>query len=295
MIAGVLVVDKPQGPTSHDLVRVARRVLGERRIGHCGTLDPMATGVLALAIGPATRLVQYLSADRKHYDAAVRFGLSTTTHDITGEVVAESPARPTETALRAALDTFAGTQLQRPPAYSAKKVGGVRAHTLARRDTRVEMALAPVEVNVYELVLTGYDGETAMLRLVVSAGFYVRSLAHDLGEALGMGAALSALRRTRAGSFGLEHAVTAEALATSPRPWLEQRVVRPEHLLPDWPAVALTADDAARARRGLDVPVPGNCAAPPPHTRMLDEGGRLIGLAVPSARSGFLHPSIVLG
>jgi tRNA pseudouridine55 synthase len=295
MISGVLVVDKAEGPTSHDLVRVARRALNERRIGHCGTLDPMATGVLALAVGQATRLVQFLSADRKRYDAAIRFGLSTTTYDITGEVVAESAARPTEAALLAALDAFRGTRPQRPPAFSAKKVAGVRAHDLARRDARAVIALDPVAVTIHDLALTSFDGDVARLRLVVSAGFYVRSLAHDLGQALGMGGALASLRRTGAGQFGLEEAISAEELATRSRSWLAERVVPPERLLPDWPTAALNGDDAARARRGLDVPAPRDWSAAPPHARILDESGRLLGLAVPAARPGFLHPSVVLG
>lgn len=295
MISGVLVVDKPAGPTSHDLVRVARRMLDERRIGHCGTLDPMATGVLALAIGQATRLVQFLAADRKEYEATIRFGLSTATYDITGDVVAESAARPTEAALEGALAGFRGTRPQRPPAYSAKKVGGVRAHDLARRDTRVELALEPVEVTIHDLVLTGFDGEAATLRLSVSAGFYVRSLAHELGEALGTGACLASLRRTRAGQFGLEDAISAESLATNAREWLVGRVLPPERLLPDWPAVTLTDTEAARARRGVDFPVPEAWPAAPRHSRILDDSGRLLGVAVPADRPGFLHPSVVLG
>jgi tRNA pseudouridine55 synthase len=294
MISGVLVLDKPEGPTSHDMVRVARRVLGERRIGHCGTLDPMATGVLALAIGQATRLVQFLASDVKHYDATIRFGQATTTYDITGDVVAESGARPTEAAIRTALDAFRGTYLQRPPAYSAKKIGGVRAHALARRDTRVEIALEPVEVTVHALTLASFDGDVATLRLSVSAGFYVRSLAHDLGQALGMGATLASLRRTRAGSFGLDDAVGADVLVAGDRAVVERRIVPLERLLPDWPILALSAGDAARARRGLDVPVPAE-GTPPPRARLLDDRGRLLGLGSPAPRAGFLHPFVVLG
>ena len=294
MISGVLVVDKPEGPTSHDMVRVARRVLGERRIGHCGTLDPLATGVLALAIGQATRLVQFLASDVKQYDAAIRFGRTTTTYDITGEVVVESGERPTGAALQAALAAFRGTHPQRPPAYSAKKVGGIRAHALARRHTRVEIALEPVEVTVHELTLTGFDGDVATLRLSVSAGFYVRSLAHDLGETLGMGAVLQSLRRTRAGSFGLGDAVGAEVLAARDRAAVEARVVPLEQLLPDWPVVALNADDAARARRGLDVPIPAD-TSPLLRARLLDDRRKLLGLGEPSKRAGFLHPFVVLG
>jgi tRNA pseudouridine55 synthase len=221
--------------------------------------------------------------------------LSTTTYDVTGERVAESPARPTEAALLAALNAFRGTYPQRPPAFSAKKVAGARAHDLARRDAHAEIALHPVAVTVHDLALTGFDGDVARLRLVASAGFYVRSLAHDLGVALGMGGALASLRRTHAGQFGLEEAIPIDALATAQRPWLAERIVPLERLLPDWPTAALSGGEAARARRGLDVPVPRDWAAAPLHARILDESGRLLGLAEPARRPGFLHPSIVLG
>ena len=180
MISGVLVLDKPAGPTSHDMVAVVRRALGERRIGHCGTLDPMATGVLALAVGPATRLVQFLAAGRKHYDATVRLGLTTTTYDVTGTVVSESPLRPTEAAVRAALDRFRGTIEQRPPAYSAKKVGGRRAHELARRSDGAGIDLPPVVMLVEELTLVDFTGDEARLQLAVSAGFFICISLSDL-------------------------------------------------------------------------------------------------------------------
>jgi tRNA pseudouridine55 synthase len=295
MISGVLVLDKPQGPTSHDMVAVARRALGERRIGHCGTLDPMATGVLALAVGPATRLVQFLSAEEKHYDAVVAFGRDTNTYDVTGDTVAESPDRPTLEALVAALAPFRGTFAQLPPAYSAKKIGGVRAYRLARREDGATLDLKPVMVTVSQLDLLAFDGDRATLAMRVSAGFYVRSLAHDLGRALGMGATLDALRRTRAGAFGLEDAVTVETMATTSRPALAARLIPLSRLLPELPSLALTAAAAACARRGMDVPLPGDWRGAPELSRLLDDQGDLLALASPAKRPGFLHPSVVLG
>ena len=295
MISGVLVLDKPQGPTSHDMVAVARRALGERRIGHCGTLDPMATGVLALAVGQATRLVQFLASDDKHYDAIVAFGRETNTYDATGDTVAESAERPTREALDAALARFRGRFAQLPPAYSAKRIGGVRAYHLARREDGATLDLKPVTVTVSQLDLLAFDGDRATLAMRVSAGFYVRSLAHDLGRALGMGATLESLRRTRAGNFGLEDAVTVEALATSSSAALAARMIPLARLLPELPALALTPAEAACARRGIDLPLPGAWSGAPELSRLLDERGDLLALATPAKRPGFLHPSVVLG
>jgi tRNA pseudouridine55 synthase len=295
MISGVLVLDKPQGPTSHDLVAVARRQLGERRIGHCGTLDPMATGVLALAVGQATRLVQFLAAEEKHYDAVVTFGRDTNTYDATGDTVAESPDRPTRDAVVAALAGFRGTFAQVPPAYSAKKIGGVRAYHLARREDAATLDLKPVMVTVSQLELVAFDGDRASLAMRVSAGFYVRSLAHDLGRALGMGATLEALRRTRAGAFGLEDAVTVETVATSSAAALAERMIPLARLLPELPSLALTAAEAACARRGMDLALPGAWHEAPRLSRLLDDRGDLLALAIPAKRPGFLHPSVVLG
>jgi tRNA pseudouridine55 synthase len=295
MISGVLVLDKPQGPTSHDMVAVARRALGERRIGHCGTLDPMATGVLALAVGQATRLVQFLASEEKHYDAVVTFGRDTNTYDATGDTVAESPERPTREALVSALAAFRGTFLQLPPAYSAKKIGGVRAYRLARREDGATLDLKPVMVTVAQLDLLAFDGDRATLAMRVSAGFYVRSLAHDLGRALRTGATLEALRRTRAGDFGLEDAVTVETVATSSAAALAERMIPLARLLPGLPSLALTPAEAACARRGMDLPLPAAWHGAPELSRLLGDDGVLIALATPAKRPGFLHPSVVLG
>ena len=210
---GVLVIDKPEGLTSHDVVAAARRILGEKRIGHTGTLDPLATGVLPLACGRATRLVRFLTASDKDYDATMLFGVTTDTLDVTGEETSRSGRAPSRDALVTALRAFEGEQMQAPPAYSAKKVGGRRAYEFARRDEPVE--LAPVRVRVAHIELLAFAGDPSSslgasrcrIALTCSAGFYVRSLVRDLGERLGTGATLEALRRTRSGDFTLDEAV----------------------------------------------------------------------------------------
>jgi tRNA pseudouridine55 synthase len=286
----VLLVDKPAGPTSHDVVQMARRGFGTSRIGHTGTLDPMATGLLVLAVEQATRLVQFLAGDRKTYVADIRFGLSTDTYDVTGETLATSRARPSADALTTALEGFRGDFAQRPPAYSAKKVGGVRAHALARRDNRVDISLGPVPVSVLAIELVAFDGDLARLEMTVSAGFYVRSLAHDLGQALGMGAALEALRRTAAGAFHVAAAIQAEALRTEPRDVLAARLVPLDSLLPDLPALVLPPQQVDWVRHGRDVP--GDAGGT---IRLLDGEGHLIALAAPARQPGFLHGAVVLG
>jgi tRNA pseudouridine55 synthase len=284
---GVLVVDKPAGPTSHDVVAAARRAIGVRAVGHTGTLDPAATGVLALVIGRATRLAPYLGGD-KAYDAVVRFGRATDTYDATGTTVAETEARPSRQALERALEGFRGSFDQVPPPYSAKKIQGVAAYTLARRDRPVQPA--PVRVEVQTLELAAFDGEVARLHLVASAGFYVRSLAHDLGAVLGTGAVLDALRRTRAGPFSLAAAVDASGLDPRHRGALAARLIGIDALLPDLPAVALDASEAALVRHGQDLK-----RSAPPLARLVDDRGRLVAIATPGRRPGFLHPAVVLG
>lgn len=295
---GVLVVDKPQGPTSHDVVSIARRALGERRIGHCGTLDPMATGVLVMAVGVATRLVRYLSSDEKQYDAEVRFGLETDTWDVTGEVRRTSDARPSREAIEDALSRFRGPFLQTPPAFSAKKVAGRRAYDLARSEAPVELKPVPVEARA--LALTGFDGTTAHLTMRVSAGFYVRSLAQELGAALGMGAALERLRRTASGRFTLAQALDFDLLATGCRDEIVAGMAPLASLLPERPFLRLSAEQAASVRHGRDVEA-GNVdwtgQSPDGEivVRLLGPDGSLVAIAGPGALPGFLHPSVVLG
>jgi len=297
---GVLVVDKPAGPTSHDVVAVARRALATSRVGHTGTLDPMATGVLVLVAGRATRLARFMAHDAKDYVAEITFGRATTTSDATGETTRETGSAPTRADLEARVAGALGPQLQTPPAYSAKKVGGEVAYRAARRDT--PLTLAPVPVVVHALTLEAYDRGVARIAMRVSAGFYVRALAHDLGEALGTGAHLSGLRRTRAGAFDLSQAASWQAVATAGRGALVPALLPLERLLPELPRAVLAPDAVMRARQGQIVQVPGatpDTTPPPGPVRLLDEAGHLIGIgtaATPPGRSGaFLQPVVILG
>ncbi len=304
---GVLVIDKPEGLTSHDVVAAARRLLGEKRIGHTGTLDPLATGVLPLACGRATRLVRFLSASDKGYEGSILFGVTTDTLDVTGEETGRSGATPTRDALVAALRSFEGEQLQVPPAYSAKKVGGRRAYDFARRDEPVELAAVPVQVARLELLEFGND--RCRFALTCSAGFYVRSLVRDLGERCGTGACLEALRRTRSGEFTIDEAVPLGALGPAnpersnpesriPNPGIGTLLIPMEKLLPHFPAVTVTAEGLTRVSHGQQVR-PVDLAGGPPSSssewiRLLDAGGALVGLGTLRQPSGFLHPEVVL-
>ncbi|MGE5199000.1 MAG: tRNA pseudouridine(55) synthase TruB [Rhodospirillaceae bacterium] len=294
---GVLVVDKPAGPTSHDVVAVVRRRYRGARVGHTGTLDPFATGVLPIVIGKATRLARYLSGADKEYDALIRLGRATDTHDSTGAVVFEAPAGfvlPAAPAVAALLERYRGTWMQTPPAFSAKLAGGVRAYAQARRGQPVD--LSPVQVTVSELDRVSMEGARVRLRLVSSAGFYVRSLAHDIGLQLGTGATLDGLRRLRSGTFGLAGAVTLDVVAESD---VSGRILPLESLLTDWPAVGLTAEGAAWASHGREIG-PAQCSTAPPRlpagarVRFLGPGGRLVAVGE-TGPGGALHPAVVLG
>lgn len=294
---GVLVVNKQVGHTSHDVVSAARRALREKRIGHTGTLDPTASGVLPLVVGQATRLAQYLTASDKEYEAVIKFGVETDTYDAAGRVVRETGQMPSPEALIAALDRFRGTIDQVPPAYSAKKVDGERAYERARR--AMPVTLTPVQVRVDLLELVEYAPPMATLRVVSSPGFYVRSLAHDLGAAVGTGAMLYALVRRRSGNFSLEDAVTLDELVESEPAAIAQRLVPMERLLSEWPAVELKEAAVRKVAHGQDLG-PADWVGPPPpasapHVRLVSPDGRLVGLAVPAKTAGFLHPAVVFG
>lgn len=291
---GVLVVDKPPGPTSHDVVAVARRTLRTSRVGHTGTLDPLASGVLVLVLGKATRLARYMAHDTKRYLARVAFGTATATYDAEGEVTASTGQHPSPDALAAELAGRLGRQWQVPPAYSAKKVGGQVAHRAAR--AQAPLALDPVAVTVHTLTLVDYVGGIATLDVAVSAGFYVRSLANDLGVALGTGAHLLGLRRTEAGPFGLTQAVGLDVLAADPLA-ARQAVLGLARLLPDLPGLPLTGADADRIRHGVPLPAPPALAAPDAGpVRLLGPEGGLVAIA--DVRPGprpVLQPVVVVG
>lgn len=300
-LEGVLVVDKPEGPTSHDVVTLTRRVLGASRIGHTGTLDPMATGVLPLVIGRATRLAQFLTASDKSYDATIAFGRTTDTYDARGREIATCAERPTREELDAAVARFRGEFEQTPPAYSAKNIDGKRSYELARKGGSKDPPLRPksVRVTARDVELMSFDGETARLAMTVTAGFYVRSLAHDLGEALGCGAVLVALRRTRSGEFGLEPAVPLAEVLQSKREDLITRLIPMSDLLSALPAVTLRGPaNFERLKNGVEMG-PSDLVAPlveaAPVVRLMGPDGDLVGLAKPGKTPGFLHGWVVLG
>jgi tRNA pseudouridine55 synthase len=293
---GVLVVDKPAGLSSHDVVAAVRRALGGARVGHTGTLDPIATGVLPLLIGRATRLARYLAGAHKSYEADVRFGWATDTWDSAG-----APTGPPRSAeldrarLEAALDAFRGTFLQQPPAYSAKKVRGTRAYALARASREVQ--LDPVQVTVASLHLDGLAEDTAKLVLTVSAGFYVRSFAHDLGAALGVGAHLAGLRRTSSGEFDLSQAVSFAALMAN-RGVAAAALIPLGAVLTHLPGCRVNGEGLRWVHHGRDLEprllIDAPPAAPVGPLRLLDEEGALVALAVVREGSGALHPAVVL-
>jgi tRNA pseudouridine55 synthase len=238
---GLLVVDKPGGMTSHDVVSRVRRITGERSVGHLGTLDPMATGVLPLLLGKYTRLAQFFSTADKTYTGSIRFGFATDTYDAEG-VPVEPIVTPSLTldAVRAAASQFHGEIKQMPPAFSAKKISGKPAYKLAREGKPVE--LKPKAIHIHHFIIEGLAGDTAAFQMKVSAGGYVRSVAHELGQALGCSAHLSSLRRTQAGVFTLDQAYALEALSDLGN-HVEQALLHPRTLLPGMPCVI--GDDAA--------------------------------------------------
>lgn len=249
---GLLLVDKPAGPTSHDVVGRVRRILGEGSVGHTGTLDPFATGLLLLLVGESTRLAEYFHRLDKAYRATLRLGRETDTHDRTGTTVSESEAWRTcsRRDVEGCLDAFRGEIRQRPPAYSAKRVDGRRAHEAAREGDELE--LEPERVTVHELELVGWEPPVAELRAVVGTGTYLRALARDVGRELGPGAHLTALRRTRIGPFDVDDAVPAEEL--EPGLGLDLPHFRPSAEAVDWlPRRRVSAEEARRVGHGQRI------------------------------------------
>ncbi len=306
---GVLVVDKPSGLTSHDVVAHARRALGVRRVGHIGTLDPVATGVLPLVVGRATRLASLLSAGRKTYEGCILLGVSTDTYDATGTITADARDRlgtglvnaPDRAAIEQAVEAFVGTWPQRPPPFSAKKIRGVRAYKLARRNQPV--APDPVEVTVHAVDVLAVDGTRVQCRVTCDPGFYMRAFAHDLGAALGCGACLEALRRHRNGAFDLRGAVSLDDIEAL-GPSVADRMVPLPDLLPELPRLVLTEHGARRARHGNDLTA-ADIVSPstdwPSRTassgvavaKLYDGEGVLLAIAKADA-ARLLHPTIVL-
>ena len=300
---GLLVVDKPVGPTSHDVVARVRRITGERRIGHTGTLDPRASGVLPLVLGRATRLARFLAAADKSYTAVVRLGVATDTYDADGRPVGGpyTGPGPDRVAIEGALEGFRGTFFQRPPAFSAKKVSGVRSYRTARQERAASDAASSaepppaVEVTVFDLRLIEANGFTVKLSVTCSSGFYVRTLAHDLGQRLGCGGHLAELERTRSGDLPLSEATPLEQLERDPAV-AGSMLIPMARILTGLPAATLTEEGARRARHGRtlgDAEVATRTPAEGPVTRLLDPAGDLVGIA--ESRGGrLLHPVVIL-
>jgi len=286
--SGVLIVDKPAGMTSHDVVARIRRLASERSVGHLGTLDPMATGVLPLVLGRMTRLAQFYAASEKSYEGAIRFGFATDSYDADGEPTGEpQPVGLTLEQVRAAAVGFRGSIQQMPPPFSAKKVGGVPAYKLARKKKEVE--LKPIQVEIREFEILGLEGDRATFRAHVASGTYLRSVAHDLGQLLGVGAHLASLRRTRVGEFELEDAHTLEQIEQADD--VEKLCVHPRRILPEFPSVTATEENLARIRNGMAVNLPEMSRAP--LVKVFAGQAELVCIASRVAGTLF-HPKVVL-
>ena len=296
---GFLLVDKPKGPTSHDVVQAVRGLSGQRRCGHTGTLDPFATGLLPLCLGNATRLARFVSLRSKTYSAVVRFGYATDTYDATGRAVGPKVEATLEQGiLENALAAFVGRQDQVPPPYAAKKVKGKRMYQLARAGLPV--ALRPVEVVIRNIRLQGLQGDRASLEVDVESGTYIRSLAHDLGQRLGCGAHLEELRRSRVGSFTVDQALSLESIEILAREGrLEEVIWEPARALSDLPALQLLAEGASRVSHGRTVSssdVAGGVPHVPPGQacRLLGPGGELLAVGMAVEGLSEFRPVVVL-
>lgn len=258
---GLIILDKPAGMTSHDVVSIVRRATGERSVGHLGTLDPMATGVLPLLLGKYTRLAQFFSDSNKSYSGTIRFGFATDTFDAEGTATTEpAPLSLDLEELRALAERFRGTMDQVPPIYSAKKIGGVPAHKLARAGK--EVPVKPARITIHRFAIESLDRDTAAFTMEVSAGGYVRSVAHELGELAGCGAHLASLRRTQAGVFTLAQTITVDELKRLTSEEIAQRLPHPRTILPELPSVIVDELTAGRIRNGMQVNVQELSAAP---------------------------------
>jgi len=291
---GAIVIDKPEGWTSHDVVGKVRRITGIRRIGHLGTLDPIATGVLPLVLGRATRLAQFYTRSDKVYEGVIRFGWSTVTYDRAGEPTSgKTEPRLDPATLEHSLEGFRGEILQTPPPVSAKKVEGRRAYKLARQSADVQ--LAPVPVEVFELTLLGLEGPLARIRAHCSGGTYLRSIAHDLGQLLGYGAHLESLRRLSSGEFEIGQARTIaqlESLAAGER--LTDALIPPAQMLPTITAVYVDDLTASQIRNGRNFPAsPFRSQAASRYVKAVTRANELVAVGE-AVLPNLYHPVVVL-
>jgi len=307
---GVLLIDKPAGMTSHDVVARVRRIIGERRVGHTGTLDPFATGLLVILIGRATRLAQFLNGAEKEYEALIRFGYSTETGDVTGTPIdraihakAQSPQSLRKEEIETAVSSLRGEIEQVPPMYSAKKIQGKRLYEFARAGQEVERQPVRVTVREFEmlspadeLVRANDDGSVDLrVRVVCSAGTYIRTLAEDLGQKLGIGSHLAKLRRTRAGPFQIDEALTFERLTELAESGLiEQSFVSPDATLAHLPVLDLSAEDVRRVKNGMDLRVERAAWPAGQAVRLRGASGELTAVGIYDETSKLMHPQVVL-
>lgn len=313
---GVLIIDKPAGITSHDVVARVRKILGERRVGHTGTLDPFATGVLVMLAGRATRLAQYLSGAEKEYEAVIRLGYATNTGDVTGTRIDTAATDfTTETQsyteihredIETALASLRGEIEQTPPMYSAKKFAGQKLYELARRGEEVERK--PVRVTVSEFEAIAPDGPLLMgnddgsqdlkVRVVCSAGTYIRTLAEDFGQRLGLGAHVASLRRTRAGRFTIAEAFALERLSElAELVQIESALISPDAAISHLPAVNLGADEVSRTLHGADLQIESaevSDWSDGQPVRMRDAGGDLVAVGIYDKSRETIHPKVVI-
>ncbi len=302
MFDGILMIDKPAGITSHDVVARVRRILKTKRIGHTGTLDPFATGVMVILVGKATRLAQFLDKDAKEYEAVVRFGFETDTGDLTGLRIVDCGLRIEENLqslnfdeIERILKDFRGELEQTPPMYSAKKVDGKKLYELARKGIGIERK--PVKVTIYKLEILNLKLETWSLKLRVScsAGTYIRTLAQDIGRKLGVGAHLAELRRTRAGKFEISKAVTLEVLeqlVASEK--LGEILIPMNEAVSHLPEIRLSAEEIEKTKNGIKLKIESAEIADNEFCRMTDKDAHLIAVGFYNAAEKIIQPKLVL-
>lgn len=280
---GILLIDKPQGITSHGVISRLRRVLGTRRIGHAGTLDPLATGLLVVAVGPATRFLQYLDLEPKTYEAAIRFGVETDTYDAEGEITASTPTPPNladEIAVN--IKNFIGELQQIPPVFSAIKLQGKPLYAYARRGE--DVAVKPRKVFISEYRLKHMDGDTGQFEVICSGGTYVRSLAHDLGRAVGCGAHIAGLRRTGAGAFDVSRAIPLEEVSAA-------HLIPVKEALAHLPQIFLNPSQIDHIRHGRSIQVQNPLLEP--KAALLTPEGNVLGIGA-VVKETMLHPECVI-
>ncbi|CAN5345093.1 tRNA pseudouridine(55) synthase TruB [soil metagenome] len=294
---GILVIDKPAGITSHDVVSRVRRLLKTKRVGHTGTLDPFATGVMVILVGRATRLAQFLDKDEKEYEAVISFGFETDTGDRTGAPKADPPNPESElidkvrsTDWSPLLASFQGESEQTPPMYSAKKIEGKKLYEHARQGKTVERK--PVIINISDIALLGTDTNEIRIRVACSAGTYIRTLAEDVGRAVGIGAHLAELRRIRAGKFEITQAVSLDRLGelVDPGSSLRPMEIAVSHL----PELVISDDRIEKTRNGLSTRVGETAFADGEQIRMRDGSGDLIAIGIYHSNENSVRPKVVL-